>query len=97
LQEENKKHIEGIDRDQLTLMPDAIEDYIAEDNPVRFLDVFVEGLDLKSLGFPRVEPEPHGRPPYHPSDVLRLYLNGHSFQPRSRARSQSQSRGFLAA
>jgi len=56
------KHIEGIDRHQLTLMPDAIEDYIAEDNPVRFLDTFVESLDLKDLGFPRVGPEPHGRP-----------------------------------
>jgi len=50
------KHIEGIDRDQLTLMPDTIEDYIAGDNPVRFLDTSVESLDLKGLGFPESNP-----------------------------------------
>jgi transposase len=77
------KHIEGIDRDQLTLMPNAIEDYITGDNPVRFLDAFVESLDLKGLGFPRVEPDPHGRPPYHPGDLLRLYLYGYLFAIRS--------------
>jgi transposase len=77
------KHIEGIDRDQLTLMPDAIEDYISEDNPVRFLDVYVSHLDLKDLGFPRVEPEARGRPPYHPGDLLRLYLYGYLFAIRS--------------
>lgn len=77
------KHIEGIDRNQLTLMPDAIEDYITEDNPVRFLDAFVDSLNLKNLGFPRVEPEAHGRPPYHPGDLLRLYLYGYIFAIRS--------------
>jgi transposase len=77
------KHIEGIDRNQITLMPDAIEDYIAEDNPVRFLDIYVDHLDLKDLGFPHVEPEARGRPPYHPGDLLRLYLYGYLFAIRS--------------
>ncbi len=77
------KHIEGINRDQLTIMPDAIEDYITEDNPVRFLDAFVDSLDLKDLGFPRVESEPYGRPPYHPGDLLRLYPYGYIFSIRS--------------
>lgn len=77
------KHIEGIDRNQITLMPDAIEDYIADDNPVRFLDIYVDHLDLKDLGFLHVEPEARGRPPYHPGDLLRLYLYGYLFAIRS--------------
>jgi transposase len=77
------KHIEGIDRDQLTLMPDAIEDYISEDNPVRFLDEYVTHLNLKDLGFPHVVPETRGRPPYHPGDLLRLYLYGYLYAIRS--------------
>ena len=77
------KHIEGIDRDQLTLMPDAIEDYISSDNPVRFLDAYVDPLDLKDLGFPHVVPEERGRPPYHPGVLLRLYLYGYLFAIRS--------------
>jgi transposase len=71
------KHIEGINRNQLTLMPDAIEDYISAENPVRFLDAFVDSLDLKELGFSHVEPEAHGRPPYHPGLLIRLYLYGY--------------------
>jgi transposase len=77
------KHIEGIDRNQITLMPDAIEDYISEDNPVRFLDAYVDHLDLKNLGFPHVVPETRGRPPYHPGDLLRLYLYGYLYGIRS--------------
>jgi transposase len=77
------KHIEGIDRNQLILMPDAIQDYISEDNPVRFLDEYVAHLDLQRLGFPHVVPETRGRPPYHPGDLLRLYLYGYLFAIRS--------------
>jgi transposase len=64
-------------------MPDPIEDYISEDNPVRFLDEYVTHLDLQDLGFPRVVPETRGRPPYHPGDILRLYLYGYLFAIRS--------------
>jgi transposase len=73
------KHIQGIDRDQLTLMPDAIEDYISGENPVRFLDAYVDSLNLKDLGFSHIDPEARGRPPYHPGDLLRLYLYGYLF------------------
>ncbi len=65
-----KRFIEGIDRSQTTLFPDRLDDYIAEDNPVRVVDVFVDALDLGGLGFGRVEPEVTGRPGYHPS-ILR--------------------------
>jgi transposase len=68
------KHIEGMDRNQISLMPDAIEDYVSEDNPVRFLDAFVDHLDLAELRFQKVETADTGRPPYHPGDMLRLYL-----------------------
>jgi len=77
------KHIEGIDRNQITLMPDAIEDYISEDNPVRFIDAYVAHLNLKYLGFPHVVPETRGRPPYHPGDLLCLYLYGYLYAIRS--------------
>jgi transposase len=64
-------------------MPDATEDYISEDNPVRFLDAYVAHLNLKDLGFPRVEPEARGRPPYHPGDLIRLCLFGYLYAVRS--------------
>jgi transposase len=77
------KHIEGMDRNQLTLMPEAVEDYIAAENPVRFLDAFVENLDLKELGFQRIETEECGRPPYHSGDLLRLFIYGYLNRIRS--------------
>jgi transposase len=89
------KHIEGIDRDQLTLMPDAIEDYISEENPVRFLDAYVDSLNLKDLGFSHIDPEARGRPPYHPGDLLRLSLYGYLFAIRSsRALEREANRNF---
>ena len=69
-----KRFIEGEDRTQSTLFPEALDDYIAEDNPVRVIDVFVDELDLAQLGFGRVEPKETGRPAYHPSMLLKLYV-----------------------
>jgi transposase len=69
--------IEGVDRNQSTLFPECLEDWIGEDNPVRVIDVFVGGLDLADLGFGRVEAEATGRPPYHPSMFLKLYIYGY--------------------
>jgi transposase len=66
-------HIHGLDRGQLLLLPEAIDDYVATDNPVRFIDAFVEGLDLRVAGFERVEPKATGRPGYAPGDLLKLY------------------------
>jgi transposase len=59
------------------LFPDTLEDYIAEDNPVRVVDAFVDELDLRKLGFDGVEPEPTGRPAYHPATLLKIYVYGY--------------------
>ena len=61
-----KRFIEGEDRNQSTLFPECLDDYIAEDNPVRVIDVFVDELDLAGLGFAGLEPKETGRPSYHP-------------------------------
>ncbi|MDG6921000.1 MAG: transposase [Nitrososphaerota archaeon] len=77
------EHIGGLSREQVILLPDVLDDYVDEENPVRFVDAFVDGLDLKKLGFRRVEPEETGRPPYDPSDLLKLYVYGYLNQIRS--------------
>mgnify|MGYP000468790677 CR=1 FL=1 len=64
--------IEGIDREQVTFFPDRLEDWISEDHLVRVVDIFVEELDLPSLGFERCVPARTGRPGYHPSVLLKL-------------------------
>src|ERR1700730_2310251 len=69
--------VEGIDRSQRTLFPAMLDDYVAEDNPVRAVDAFVEGLDLDKLGFGRVEPLEKGRPSYHASTLLKIYIYGY--------------------
>ena len=74
---------EGIAREQAILFPETIDDYIAEDNPVQFIDAFVDSLDLRLLGFQRTQPEETGRPPYHPGDMLRLYIWGYLNRVRS--------------
>ena len=76
-------HLAGLNREQLTLFPEALDDYIAPDNPVRFLDAFVETLDLEALGFQHAVPSETGRPPYHPGDLLRLYVYGYLNRIRS--------------
>src|SRR5690349_3040322 len=72
-----KRFIEGEDRNQATLLPEYLDDYIAEDNPVRAVDAFVEELDLKTLGFEGAEPAITGRPSYHPALLLKLYIYGY--------------------
>jgi transposase len=69
--------VEGVDRGQSTLFPALLDDYVAEDNPVRAVDVFVDGLDLDKLGFVRVQPLDTGRPSYHPGMMLKLYIYGY--------------------
>jgi transposase len=69
--------VEGVDRGQSTLFPALLDDYVAEDNPVRAVDVFVDGLDLDKLGFVGVEPLDTGRPGYHPRLMLKLYIYGY--------------------
>lgn len=72
-----KRFVEGINRDQATLFPECLEDWIDEDKPVRVIDVFVDTLDLGDLGFSGVDPHATGRPSYHPSVLLKLYVYGY--------------------
>jgi len=85
------EHIQGSDREQMTLFPEALDDYIARDNPVRFLDVFIDSLDLKSLGFEHLVLKETGRPPYHPADLLKLYVYGYLNRIRSSRRLETES------
>ena len=72
-----KRFVAGTDRGQSTLFPECLEDWIGEDNAVRVIDVFVEEHDLGELGFGGVDPEATGRPSYHPSMLLKLYIYGY--------------------
>ncbi len=72
-----KRFIEGEDRSQTMLLPECLDDYIAEDNPVRAVDAFVEELDLNGLGFEGAAPAVTGRPAYHPAVLLKLYIYGY--------------------
>ena len=84
-------HISGFERDQLLLLPEAIDDYVGADNPVRFIDAFVEGLDLVKAGFLRVQPEATGRPGYAPGDLLKLYIYGYLNRVRSSRRLEAET------
>jgi len=72
-----KRFVEGADREQATLFPESLEDWVGEDNPVRVIDVYVDELDLAELGFAGVDPKTTGRPSYHPSVLLKLYIYGY--------------------
>ena len=76
-------YIRGANRNQVILFPESVEDYITEDNPVRFIDAFVSNLDLAALGFLHAQPGETGRPAYDPGDLLRLYLYGYLNRVRS--------------
>lgn len=76
-------YIEGIARNQSILFPEVIDDYIEEDNPVQFIDAFVDSLDLQGLEFKYSLPEATGRPPYNPADMLKLYIYGYLNRIRS--------------
>jgi transposase len=72
-----KRFVEGVARDQGGLFPAHLEDFVAEDNPVRAVDAFVDKLDLRALGFDAVDPSATGRPSYHPAALLKLYIYGY--------------------
>src|SRR5258706_8255491 len=76
-------HRRGLDRHQTLLLPERLEDYIAAENPVRFLDAFVGSLDARALGFAKATVQNTGTPPYHPGDLLKLYLYGYLHRIRS--------------
>lgn len=77
------EHITGTPREQIALFPEAVDDYISQENPVRFLDAFVDQLDTAALGFVHANLSDTGRPPYHPKDLLKLYLYGYLNRIRS--------------
>jgi transposase len=86
-----KRFVEGVDRGQSTLFPECLEDWIVEDNPVRVIDVFVDELDLGDLGFSGVDPEATGRPSYHPSVLLKLYIYGYLNRVQSSRRLEREA------
>ena len=86
-----KRFVEGLDRGQATLFPEYLEDWIDEDNPVRVIDAFVEKLDLSQLGFDGVAPEATGRPSYHPSVLLKLYIYGYLKRVQSSRRLEGEA------
>src|ERR671929_2014941 len=84
-------HISGHDRSQTLLFPESVDDYVDPDNPVRFIDAFVDGLDLAAAGFVGVEPKAMGRPGYAPADLLKLYIYGYLNRVRSSRRLEAET------
>jgi transposase len=82
--------IEEADRGQFSLLPGSLDDWVDKDNPVRVIDAFVDGLDLKKLGFDTVEPLDIGRPGYHPSVHLKLYIYGYLYRVQSSRRLERE-------
>ena len=86
-----KRFVEGRDRGQSTLLPECLDDWIDQNNPVRVIDAFVDALNLGELGFAGVEPEMTGRPSYHPSVLLKLYIYGYLNQVQSSRRLEREA------
>ncbi len=86
-----KRFIEGEDRSQVTLLPECLDDYIADDNPVRVVDAYVEELDLQELGFEGAEPAVTGRPAYHPAVLLKIYIYGYLNRIQSSRRLEREA------
>jgi transposase len=84
-------YIKGINRNQTLLFPEVIEDYIDEDNPVRFIDAYVDNLDLVVLEFKYAIEAETGRPPYNPGDILKLYIYGYLNSIRSSRRLEQET------
>ena len=83
--------VRGVSRNQVLLFPESLDEYIEENNPVRFMDAFVNSLDLQALGFQRAIPEEMGRPPYDPGDLLKLYVYGYVNRVRSSRRLEREA------
>jgi transposase len=86
-----KRFVEGEDRRQATLLPDCLEDYVTEDNPVRVIEVFIDELDLVAMGFAGMLPAATGRPAYHPATLLKIYLYGYLNRIPSSRRLERES------
>jgi len=90
-----KRFIEAADRSQSTLLPECLDDWVDESNPVRVVDAFVDALDLKNLGFDGMAPEVTGRPSYHPSALLKLYIYGYLNRIQSSRRLEREAKRNL--
>ena len=88
-------HLRGPSRSELQLLPPCLDDFVPPNAPVRFVEAYVEGLDLAQLGFGRVVPQSTGRPPYHPADLLKLYLYGYLHRIRSSRRLEAEAQRNL--
>jgi len=86
-----KRFVIGESRSQSTLFPELLDDYVAEENPVRVIDVFVDELDMRELGFSGVDPQATGRPAYHPAMLLKLYVYGYMNRTQSSRRLERES------
>ncbi len=90
-------HLVGTDRSQLLLLPEAVDDYVGPDNPVRFIEAFVDGLDLGAAGFVRVQSKTTGRPGYDPADLLKIYIYGYLNRIRSSRRLEAEAHRNIEA
>src|SRR5664279_1677761 len=86
-----KRFVQCEDREQDAFLPCRLEDFITEDNPVRVIDLFVAELDLSELGFEGMQPQPTGRPAYHPSTMLKIYLYGYLNRIQSSRRLERET------
>jgi transposase len=86
-----KRFVAGADRTQSTLLPECLDDFIDDSNPVRVIDAFVDALNLAELGFDSVEPAATGRPSYHPSVLLKLYIYGYLNRVQSSRRLEREA------
>ena len=85
------RYMTGTPRSQSLLLPERVDDYVGPNNPVRFIDAFVDGLDLAAAGFARAKPKPTGRPGYDPADLLKLYIYGYLNRVRSSRRLEAET------
>src|SRR5579871_4450783 len=85
------RYVAGVERTQAVLFPQSLDEYISEDNPVRFIDAYVAELDLMKLGFVHAKPSETGRPAYDPGDLLRLYIYGYLNRVRSSRRLEKEA------
>ena len=86
-----KRFVTGLDRAQSTLLPECLDDFIDDSNAVRVIDAFVDALNLAELGFDGVEPAATGRPAYHPSVLLKLYIYGYLNRVQSSRRLEREA------
>src|SRR6202000_943937 len=86
-----KGFVQGADRQQTTLLPECLDDWVDEGNSIRAVDVFVDALELRELGFDGVDPAATGRPAYHPSPMLKLYIYGYLNRVQSSRRLEREA------